>query len=46
MCLQPLGKLALRFKVDILFWDPMLPHAAPVTRGLKTIISFNLNYEK
>ena len=31
---------------DILFWDPMLPHAAPVTRGLKTIISFNLNYEK
>ena len=31
---------------DILFWDPMLPHAAPVTRGLKTVISFNLNYEK
>ena len=28
---------------DILFWDPMLPHAAPVTKGLKTIISFNLN---
>ena len=31
---------------DILFWDPMLPHAAPVTRGLKTVISFNLNCEK
>ena len=28
---------------DILFWDPMIPHAAPVTKGLKTIISFNLN---
>ena len=28
---------------DILFWDPMLPHTAPVTRGLKTVISFNLN---
>ena len=28
---------------DIIFWYPMLPHAAPVTKGLKTIISFNLN---
>ena len=28
---------------DVLFWDPMISHTAPVTEGLKTIISFNLN---
>ncbi len=27
---------------DILFWDPMIPHIAPVVEGLKTVISFNL----
>lgn len=27
---------------DILFWNSMLPHLAPKTKGMKTIISFNL----
>lgn len=27
---------------DVLFWDSMIPHLAPVVEGLKTIISFNL----